>query len=321
VGIATTVGGGLNNKAQGWYSTVGGGANNTASGTGSAIGGGTVNAASGVAATVSGGSENTAAGDYSWAGGRKMYLSASADRTFVWGYATSTTAISVSDAFLIGPYGNTYTVGINIASPSYALELPNNTTNTIGRARANAWHTYSDARVKSQVVAIGAAEALAKVAALRPVYYFQHSSRWTPEGKLEILDEGEYQYGFIAQELVRVLPEAVYVPEDTSRDLYGVNYDELIPVLTAALQAQQRIIENQRLINKQQQVEIQQQRQEIVQLQQQMAALRQEVKRSKETQGEVAMLRQLVLQLQQQLERLQRETAVGQQGSRKQGGR
>ncbi len=316
-GHSATVGGGLDNEATGWYSTVGGGANNTASGTGSAVGGGTINTASGTAAAVSGGSGNTAAGDYSWAGGRSMYLATSASHTFVWGYATSTTAITVSDAFLIGPYGNTYKVGINTASPGYALELPNNTSQTIGKARANAWMTYSDARVKSHITGISGAEALAKIAALRPVYYLHHSSRWTPAGKLERLEEGEYRYGFIAQELMKILPEAVYVPEDTTKDLYGVNYSELIPILTAALQAQQRIIEQQRLVTEQQQTEIQQQRQEIVQLRQQVAALQQGAKQSKETQAEVAMLRQLVLQLQQQLEQLQSNAAVGQQSSRK----
>ena len=300
----------MDNEAVGWYSTVGGGANNTASGTGSAVGGGTINTASGTAAAVSGGSGNTAAGDYSWAGGRSMYLATSASHTFVWGYATSATAITIADAFLIGPYGNTYKVGINTANPAYALELPNNTSQTIGKARANAWMTYSDARVKSHITGISGAEALAKIAALRPVYYLHHSSRWTPAGKLERLEEGEYRYGFIAQELVKILPEAVYVPEDTAKDLYGVNYSELIPILTAALQAQQQVIEQQRSVNAQQ-------RREIVQLQQQVAALQQGAKQSKETQAEVAMLRQLVLQLQQQLEQLQKNTAVGQQSSRK----
>ena len=316
-GHSATVGGGLDNEARGWYSTVGGGANNTASGTGSVVGGGTINTASGTAAAVSGGSGNTAAGDYSWAGGRSMYLATSASHSFVWGYATSTTAITASDAFLIGPYGNTYKVGVNIASPVYALELPNNTSQTVGKARANAWVTYSDGRVKSHITDIGEAEALEKISALRPVYYLHHSSRWTANGKLEILKGGEYRYGFIAQELAGVVPEAVYEPEDSTQDLYGVDYSELIPILTAALQAQQQIIEQQRLVNEQQQTEIQQQRQEIVQLRHQVAALRQEVNRSKETQAEVTVLRQLVLQLQRQLQQLQSNAAVGQQSGRK----
>ena len=36
-----------------------------------------------------------------------------------------------------------------VTSPTYALHLPNSTTNGEGRAQANAWNTYSDTRVKS----------------------------------------------------------------------------------------------------------------------------------------------------------------------------
>ena len=309
-GSASMVGGGQWNTANNASSTVSGGYGNTASGQYSTVGGGDQNTASGYFSTVSGGKENTAAGDYSWAGGQRMELSASANHTFVWGYATSATAITAANAFLIGPYGNTYKVGINTASPGYALELPNNTSQTIGKARANAWVTYSDGRVKSHITDIGEAEALEKISALRPVYYLHHSSRWTANGKLEILKGGEYRYGFIAQELAGVVPEAVYEPEDSTQDLYGVDYSELIPILTAALQAQQRVIDQQRAVNAQQ-------RREIVRLQQQVAALQQGAKQSKEMQAEVAVLRQLVLQLQQQLEQLQSNAAVGQQSGKK----
>ncbi len=137
-GYSSTVGGGENNTASGIYSTVGGGQNNTASGSSSTVSGGEYNTASGIYSTVgggqnntasgfwstvSGGEYNTAGGDYSWAGGRFMYLNAAADRTFVWGYATATTAITASDAFLIGPYGNSYRVGINVLNPTAALHV------------------------------------------------------------------------------------------------------------------------------------------------------------------------------------------------------
>ncbi len=283
-GNYSMVGGGNENVASGGVSTVSGGMDNIASGFGSTVCGGVENTATGLGSTICGGEGNTAAGAYSWVGGHKMYLAPSADRTFVWGYATSTTAVTVSDAFLIGPHGNTYRVGINNAYPTYALELPDNINTPVGKARANAWEVYSDVRVKSQIVDIGGSEALAKITALRPVYYFHHSSRRTPEGKLEILEDGEYRYGFIAQELVRVIPEAVTVPEDTTRMLYGVNYDELIPILTAALQAQQA---------------------EIVQLRQRVAMLQRALESSKESQTEFVALQQLVIALQQQIERLQ----------------
>ncbi len=137
-GVTSTIGGGLSNTASDYYSTVGGGQQNIASGTGSTVSGGVQNTASGHYSTVSGGfyntasgyssivsggRNNTAGGDYSWAGGGYMYLSAAADRTFVWGYATVTTAITASDAFLIGPYGNSYRVGINVLNPAAALHV------------------------------------------------------------------------------------------------------------------------------------------------------------------------------------------------------
>ena len=122
-GGVSAVGGGDNNIASGDVSTVGGGYRNIASGAGSTVGGGTNNTASGNISTVSGGAFNTAAGDVSWAGGAYMYLAPTADRTFVWGYATATSAITASDAFLIGPYGNSYRVGINVANPTAALHV------------------------------------------------------------------------------------------------------------------------------------------------------------------------------------------------------
>ena len=224
-----------------------GGGYNTASGRGSTVNGGVDNTASGNYSTVSGGNGNIAGAAYSWVGGQNMKLSSSAIGTFVWGYnsTVSPPTISTSYAFLIGPSGTTYQVGINLSNPTYALQLPNNSTNDVGKARANAWVTYSDARVKTEVTTMAGQEALQKVAQLRPVHYFHHSSRWMPEGHLELLEEGEYRYGFLAQELVHVVPEAVDVPADPEKDLYSVSYSELIPILTAAIQAQQKTINQQ----------------------------------------------------------------------------
>ena len=48
--------------------------------------------------------------------------------------------------------------------------------------------------------------------------------------------------GFIAQEMESIVPEAVDVPK-TAADHYGMKYNELIPVLTKAIQEQQAQIE------------------------------------------------------------------------------
>jgi len=49
--------------------------------------------------------------------------------------------------------------------------------------------------------------------------------------------------GFLAQELVDVIPEAVSIPENPDEGLFGVDYTRLIPVLTKAIQEQQEQIE------------------------------------------------------------------------------
>jgi hypothetical protein len=47
------------------------------------------------------------------------------------------------------------------------------------------------------------------------------------------------QFGFVAQELETAIPEVVYTDQDTMK---SVNYVQLIPWLTAALQEQQQTI-------------------------------------------------------------------------------
>ncbi|MFK7795819.1 MAG: tail fiber domain-containing protein [Aureispira sp.] len=132
-------------------------------------------------------------------------------------------------------------VGIRTNNPAYALELPNNTNTTIGRARANAWVTYSDGRLKSarQTLPYG----LATVMQLHPMRYFQANSTHDKVGALQILGEGETQIGFIAQELEQVVPEAVIRPTEEANDLWGVDYTRLVPVLTKAIQEQQASIQ------------------------------------------------------------------------------
>lgn len=128
-------------------------------------------------------------------------------------------------------------VGIQLNTPVYALELPNNANVGIGRARANAWVTYSDGRLKSDRKALP--YGLATVLQLQPLRYFQANSTYTEKGALQMLGEGEQQIGFIAQDLYQVIPEAVIQPEDEQNELWGVDYTRLVPVLTKAIQEQQ----------------------------------------------------------------------------------
>jgi hypothetical protein len=85
----------------------------------------------------------------------------------------------------------------------------------------------SDARLKKNVIAVDPAEAIRIVTAMAPVRY-----NWmdgTPGRKL----------GFLAQDLVAVLPEVVHLPE-SSNDFYGVNYAEISALLTAALKGHEQ---------------------------------------------------------------------------------
>lgn len=129
-----------------------------------------------------------------------------------------------------------------IINPAYALELPNNTAVTQGRARANAWVTYSDGRLKDQRKAIP--YGLSTVLQLRPLQYQHHNSTTDINGLLQIDNKSRLDIGFVAQDLANLVPEAVYTPNDESKDLWAVDYTRLVPVLTKAIQEQQVTIQN-----------------------------------------------------------------------------
>ncbi len=160
------------------------------------------------------------------------------DRLFVIGNGTASG--SRSNAMTVLKSGR---VGLQtITAPSYALMLPNNVANGIGRAMANLWSEYSDARVKSQMQPI--LYGLNDIMKLRPVQYFHHDSE-TRDGELLILETGAQGIGFAAQEIYHIIPELVSVPEDGSTELWGLSYNKLTPVLVKAIQEQQNIIEAQ----------------------------------------------------------------------------
>lgn len=124
-------------------------------------------------------------------------------------------------------------LGININNPTYAITLPNNATIGTGRGRANAWTTYSDARVKSDQQPLQ--NGLSIINKMLPKTYFHHNGD-IEDGVLNLTDSGEQTLGFIAQELHEILPEAVQKPEDENIALWSVNYDKVIPVAVKAIQ-------------------------------------------------------------------------------------
>ncbi len=134
-------------------------------------------------------------------------------------------------------------IGIqSITNPTYAIELPNSATIGTGQARAYAWATYSDKRIKSDINNIS--YGINEVMKLKPVSYYQHNSSQT-DGKLVIENTGAKNIGFIAQEMYNVIPEVVNMPENEENMLWSMSYEKLVPVLTKAIQEQQVIIESQ----------------------------------------------------------------------------
>lgn len=104
------------------------GASSKASGTHSVVCGGLFNEATGLFSAVTGGELNTAGGNHSWAGGRFMQLTVSANHTFVWGYSENIfpTMIPTANAFIIFPEeegGNHGQVGIGTMFPSEHLDV------------------------------------------------------------------------------------------------------------------------------------------------------------------------------------------------------
>lgn len=129
-----------------------------------------------------------------------------------------------------------------VVSPTYALELPNSTTVGVGSARAYAWATYSDSRVKSQRKEIP--YGISHIMRLKPEIYYHHNSKITPNG-IEIEASGSTAIGLIAQDVFNIIPEVVTKPVNEKNELWSMSYEKLVPVLIKAMQEQQTIIEKQ----------------------------------------------------------------------------
>lgn len=106
-----------------------------------------------------------------------------------------------------------------------------------------AYTNVSDMRVKTNVNIIN--DGLQKVMAMRPVSYDFHSGRTIKDGVVKFTENDQVvkTIGFLAQELAKVVPEAVIIPKDPSNELYNVSYATVVPVLTKAIQEQQAEIE------------------------------------------------------------------------------
>jgi hypothetical protein len=119
---------------------------------------------------------------------------------------------------------NILTIGGD-ASSEFAIDVANGSDN-INKIRAAAFVTYSDESLKTDVTSMENT-ALDTIMSLNGVEF-----TWK--------NNGERDFGFIAQEVAAVLPKAVHTNEGVS----GVDYSRLTSVLVEAVKAQQVQIED-----------------------------------------------------------------------------
>ncbi len=126
---------------------------------------------------------------------------------------------------------NATAIGFNaIVNNDNTIQLGNTSVTTIGGQVS--WTAASDSRIKKNIV--NSNYGLATVLKLRPVEY-------------NLTSNDLKQVGFIAQEVQKLVPEVVTGKEgDLSKgEILGITYSNLVPVLTKAIQEQQKQIEDQ----------------------------------------------------------------------------
>lgn len=123
-------------------------------------------------------------------------------------------------------FSGTGSVGIG-TNPSATAKL-----DVAGTVKASAIDYNSDERLKQNITAIQSSQEI--INKLRPVSYF-----WNEKGKMKG-GNAQLQYGLVAQEVEKVLPNIVSTDNDGYK---SVNYNELIPLLLQTVQEQGKKIE------------------------------------------------------------------------------
>jgi hypothetical protein len=113
-------------------------------------------------------------------------------------------------------------IGTDATDPSYSLHIIKYGGSNTG------WIIWSDRRIKENIKTID--NALDKVLSLRGVYY----------NKIDDPNK-ERCVGYIAQEVMEVVPELVVYSEEL--DIYNMNYGPMVAMLTEAIKEQQAQIE------------------------------------------------------------------------------
>lgn len=107
-------------------------------------------------------------------------------------------------------------------------------------AYATAYHIISDERMKSNIKRMQGGFALNKINLINAYRYDYNENMYKnadEKKRAALINSGKNQFGFMAQELKEVVPEAVQIDENTGT--YSVNYIMLIPILVEAIKEQQ----------------------------------------------------------------------------------
>jgi hypothetical protein len=180
---------------------------------------------------VTSGSNNTAIG-YSagYTDGITSSAASVTNSTAIGAFAQLTT----SNTIILGSANPAYAtnVGIGLYNPGYKLHV----NGTIGGS--GAFVNASDGRLKKNVLPVQ--QALDKIKALRGVRF-----NWNQEAARQfgLHTDTRNHYGFIAQEVEKILPEVVHTGAGPFR-VKTIAYTDIIPVLTAALKEQQPALDN-----------------------------------------------------------------------------
>lgn len=121
---------------------------------------------------------------------------------------------------------------IALSKAEFGTDLDFNYNNNLaGYIAVDGFHNSSDRRLKTNITDLNSI--LSKVLLLKPSLY---------ERKATL---GKQEYGYIAQELEEIFPEVVSLRTTENGNQYMVNYSQMIPINTRAIQEQQEIINQQ----------------------------------------------------------------------------
>ena len=155
----------------------------------------------------------------------------------------------------IGVLGSTYGFGVSNLQLDYMVPATGNHVfyvagvekmrlSAAGNLTVAGTITPSDKRLKSHIKPLD--YGLQTILQLAPKQYEQVKTIQIKNGRPVVDPSNPKPYhtiGFIAQELNKVVPEAVHKPTDEANEIWGVDYTKMVPVLTRAIQEQQALIE------------------------------------------------------------------------------